>query len=129
NAAYTEAFYTIFGTGVQVLNGALDDERGHRMTWQGMIYRDDFSNDGQDFANTGAFFGSGEFCYTGRVTGLLLADCQDHHLLHLGASYTWRKSENPIGAPGFGNAGPGQIRFRALPELRDAIGGFGDAAT
>jgi phosphate-selective porin OprO/OprP len=129
NAAYTDAFYTIFGTGVQVLNSAIDDGRGDRVTWQGMIYRDDFANDGLRGDNTGATFGDGALCYTGRVTALPIAQCEDHHLLHLGLSYTWRTAENPQGAPGFGTAGPSQIRFRARPELRDAIGGFGDNAT
>jgi phosphate-selective porin OprO/OprP len=126
NAAYTDAFYTIFGTGVQILNSALDDGRGDRITWQAMIYRDDFSNDGLRGDNTGAMFGDGAFCYTGRFTALPFADCEDHHLLHLGVSYTWRKAENAQGAPGLGTVGPSMERFRARPELRDAIGGFGD---
>jgi phosphate-selective porin OprO/OprP len=117
NAAYTDAFYTIFGTGVQILNGALDDGRGDRVTWQGMWYRDDFS-----LANVGAAFGDGQFSYTGRITGLPFAECEDHHLLHLGLSYTWRKAQ----IPGQDLGGPAQVRFRARPELRDAIGGFGD---
>jgi phosphate-selective porin OprO/OprP len=126
NAAYTDAFYTIFGTGVCILNSALDDGNGDRVTWQAMVYRDDFSNDDLNFANTGAFFGDGEFSYTGRITGLVFADCQDHHLLHLGLSYTHRDAENVQGAPGFSTVGPPMVRFRARPELRDAIGGFGD---
>jgi phosphate-selective porin OprO/OprP len=126
NAAYTDAFYTIFGTGVCILNSALDDGNGDRVTWQGMWYRDDFLNSGVRGDNTAAFFGSGKFCYTGRFTGLVFADCQDHHLLHLGASYTWRAAENPQGLPGLGTIGPPTVRFRARPELRDAIGGFGD---
>jgi phosphate-selective porin OprO/OprP len=129
NAAYTDAFYTIFGTGVQILNSALDDGRGDRVTWQAMMYRDDFSQ----FGNTGAFFGSGEWCYTGRVTALLLADCEDRHLLHVGLSDTYRKAQNPINNAGTGEgvgiSGPATVRFRARPELRDAIGGFGDAST
>jgi phosphate-selective porin OprO/OprP len=128
NAAYTDAFYTIFGTGVQILNSAIDDGRGDRVTWQAMMYRDDFSN----FGNTGAFFGSGEWSYTARATALLLADCEDHHLLHVGLSGTYRKAQNPVnavGPDGVGITGPAVVRFRARPELRDAIGGFGDAST
>lgn len=126
NAAYTDAFYTIFGTGVQVLNGALDDGRGDRVTWQGMVYRDDFSNAGLAFANTGAQFGDGTLSYSARFTALPLAQCEDHHLLHLGVSYTWRNAEEPQGGPGLGATGLSMVRFRARPELRDAIGGFGD---
>ena len=39
NASYTDAFYRVFGTGVEFANTAFDK----RMTWQGMFYRDDFA--------------------------------------------------------------------------------------
>jgi phosphate-selective porin OprO and OprP len=126
NAAYTDAFYTIFGTGVQILNSALDDGRGDRVTWQAMMYRDDFVNNGLLAGNTGAQFGDGDFSYAARITALPLAECEDHHLLHLGLSYSWRKAENAQAAPGLGTVGPPLARFRARPELRDATGGFGD---
>jgi phosphate-selective porin OprO/OprP len=129
NAAYTDAFYTIFGTGVQIANSTLDDGRGDRVTWQAMVYRDDFLNAGLFGANTGAHFGDGEFSYAARITALPFAECEDHHLLHLGLSYSWRRAENVQGAPGLGTVGPPMVRFRARPEQRDAFGGLGDNAT
>jgi phosphate-selective porin OprO/OprP len=118
NAAYTDAFYNIFATGVQLCNSALDD----RITWQGMVYRDDNPRD-----NVGADFGDGAYGATGRITGLLIDECEDHHILHLGLSGTWRKAEKADATLGL--TGPDQVRLRARPELRDAFGGFGDGAT
>src|SRR5262249_7003881 len=86
----------------------------------------DFSNAGLAFANTGAQFADGAFSYSGRITALPLAQCEDHHLLHLGVSYTWRSPEEAQNDRGLGVSGPRMLRFRARPELRDAIGGFGD---
>ncbi len=117
NAAYTDAFYRVFGTGVEIANNAFDD----RMSWQIMGYRDDFNR-----ANTGADFGDGAYCATGRITGLLIDECEDRHLLHLGVSGTWRKAEKADATLGL--SGNDLVRLRARPELRDAIGGFGDSA-
>jgi phosphate-selective porin OprO/OprP len=114
NAAYTDAFYNVFGTGVQIANTALDD----RITWQGMWYRNDFTNRG----NTGIDFGDGAYCYTGRMTALLIDEDEDRHLLHVGVSGTWRRAEKA----GQELTGLGVIRYRARPELRDAFGGLGD---
>jgi phosphate-selective porin OprO/OprP len=120
NAAYTDAFYRIFATGVEIANTAFDQ----RMTWQLMGYRDDFGR-----ANVGADFGDGTYDVTGRITGLLIDECEDRHLLHLGLSGTWRKGQKADNLLGLGQSGPDLVRLRARPELRDAIGGFGDGAT
>jgi phosphate-selective porin OprO/OprP len=121
NASYTDAFYNIFGTGVQFCNSFLDDGRnGDRLTYQCSFYRDDNPR-----SNTGEDFGDGQYAVTGRVTGLLIDECQDRHFLHLGLSGTWRKAQ----APGTDVSGAYVERFSARPEQRDGIGGFGDAST
>src|SRR5262249_30179776 len=119
NAAYTDAFYNIFATGVQFLNSFLEGPNGDRMTYQVFLYRNDSPR-----ANVGADFGDGAYAATGRVSGLVFDECEGRHLLHLGLSGTWRKAEKADAALGVG--GPDLIRFRARPELRDAFGGFGD---
>jgi phosphate-selective porin OprO/OprP len=123
-AAYTDAFYNNFATGICILNSALNDGNGDRVTWQGMVYRDDNPR-----TNTGADFDDGAYAATGRFTGLVFDNCQEHHLLHLGVSGTYRKAEKndvPGAGQSPGTSGPDFVRFRARPELRDAIGGFGD---
>jgi phosphate-selective porin OprO/OprP len=120
NAAYTEAFYNIFATGVACMNSFFDDGvNGDRMTYQLMGYRDDNPR-----TNTGNDFGDGEYAVTGRVSALVIDGCEDRHFLHLGLSGTWRKAEKP----GANVTGPAVVQFQARPELRDAIGGFGDTA-
>src|SRR6185312_5903302 len=59
--------------------------------------------------------------------GLLIDEDHDTHLLHVAASGTWRRAEKADNQLGLG--GPTIQRLRARPELRDAIGGFGDGAT
>jgi phosphate-selective porin OprO/OprP len=118
NAAYTDAFYNIFATGVQICNSGLNDcVNGDRVTWQLMAYRDDNPR-----TNTGEDFGDGDYGFTGRVTALLIDQYEDAMFLHVGGSATWRKSENQV----TGGSGPATAEFRARPEMRDAIGGFGD---
>jgi phosphate-selective porin OprO and OprP len=118
NAAYTDAFYNIFGSGICILNSALDN----RVTWQGMLYRDDNPR-----ANTGADFGDGAYAGTARTTALLLDEDEDRHLFHVGLSGTWRKAEKADATLGL--SGPDIVRLRARPELRDAMGGFGDGSS
>jgi phosphate-selective porin OprO/OprP len=131
NAAYTDAFYNVFGTGVQIANTAFD----RRVFWQGMLYRNDFRGGGSvggSRANTGADFGDGDYCVTGRLGGLLIDACEDRHLLHLAVSGTYRVAEraDATTAGNFpGTAGDRMIRYRARPELRDGIGGFGDGGS
>ena len=97
NASYTEAFYNTFGTGVQIANTALDE----RVFWQAMAYRNDFRLGGSlggGRGNTGAEFGDGDYCFTGRLGGLLIDECEDRHIFSVAASATWRRSRRPTSA-------------------------------
>src|SRR5262249_42925140 len=58
---------------------------------------------------------------TGRLTALPIYENDGMHLLHLGASVSWRRAEFPD--PGL--VGPGVVRFRAPPLMRDQIGDYG----
>src|SRR5262249_23098434 len=123
-ASYTDAFYNNFATGICILNSALDDGNGDRVTWQVMGYRDDNPRE-----NNAVDFGDGAYGITGRITGLVYANCENRHLLHLGLSGTYGAAERPDATSAQGLIGPTLVRFRARPELRDAIGGFGDGVT
>lgn len=112
-AAYTDAFYENFATGIWTGNSVLDQ----RMTWAFAAYRQDNPR-----TNSAADFGDGEYGYTGRLTGLPIYECDGRHLLHLGVSGTWRNNDRPD--PGLAN--PRVARYRARPEQRDAIGDFGN---
>jgi phosphate-selective porin OprO and OprP len=114
-AAYTDAFYQNFAPGLWTGNSVLDQ----RLTWAFMAYRQELSL----HDNNGADFEDGEYAYTGRLTGLPIWECDGRHFLHLGVSATWRKGEKPD--PGL--TGPAVVRYRARPEMRDAIGDFGTA--
>ena len=116
NAAYTDAFYNIFGSGICFLNSYLDD----RMTSQAMLYRNDTSYTRGN--STGVDFGDGAYAVTGRMTGLLLDENEDRHLLHVGLSGTYRTAENRDSTLGL--VGPSRVQFRARPELRDSQGAF-----
>jgi phosphate-selective porin OprO/OprP len=120
NAAYTDAFYNIFATGVQTCNSWLDDGcNGDRVTAQTSLYRDDNPR-----TNTGEDFGDGKYGATVRATALLYDAAEDREFLHVGVSATWRKSQET----GLGTTGAPVTNFQARPELRDGIGGFGDGA-
>jgi phosphate-selective porin OprO/OprP len=115
-AAYTDAFYNNFGTGVAAMNSFWCGPYGDRMTYQVMGYRDDNPR-----TNTGEDFGDGDYAITGRMTALLIDECEDRHFLHVGVSGTWRKAQRP--GNDLGGTEP-VVQFRARPELRDSIGGF-----
>jgi phosphate-selective porin OprO/OprP len=115
-----------FAPGIWTGNSILDQH----LTWQAMAYRQEL--DLHD--SIGADFGDGKMGYTGRMTVLPVYVDDGRYLVHLGASATWRKAENPdatsattVGPPAMtsGLVGPGVVRFRARPELRDASGDFG----
>lgn len=112
-ASYSDAFYLNFVTGVWAGNHILDDHA----TWALAAYR----QDNQTHGNNGVDFGDGTWGFTGRVTALPVYEYDGRCLVHLGLSATWRKAEKPDP----GNAGEGVERFRARPEMRDAIGDFG----
>jgi phosphate-selective porin OprO/OprP len=113
-AVFTDAFFDNFGAGILTANSALDD----RVTWQGMLWRPkSVTRD-----NTGAAFGDGAYAYTGRLTFLPVYENEGRFLIHVGGSATWRNAENPD--PGV--VGPSVVRFRARPQMRDAIGDYGN---
>ncbi len=112
-SAYTDAFYENFATGIWVGNSVIDQ----RATWSAMAYRQDNPR-----TNSAADFGDGAYGYTGRVTALPIYENEGRCLLHLGVSGTWRNNEKAD--PGL--TGPRVTRFRARPQLRDAIGDFGN---
>lgn len=118
-SAFTDAFFENFATGLWAGNSIFDQ----RMTWSAMWYRQDNALHGSN----GADFGDGEYGISGRLTMLPIWENEGRHMLHLGASATYRTAENPDDANG-GIGGPGNpasVRFRARPQLRDAFGDFG----
>jgi phosphate-selective porin OprO/OprP len=95
------------------------------MTWEAMLYRQTaFLHD-----NSGADFADGSYAAVGRVTMLPIYEDNGRFLVHLGASANWRKAakEDPIGPNVYPVPNITSVRFRARPELRDAIGDFGRA--
>src|SRR5205823_2866477 len=59
-SSMSDAFYQNFASGLWQGNSILDE----RFCYQSMIYRKDIG------ANSGAFFGDGEYAVAGRLTGL-----------------------------------------------------------
>jgi phosphate-selective porin OprO/OprP len=115
-SAYTDAFYENFATGIWTGNSVFDQ----RMTWAGAAYFQD--NNPIINNNSADVFGDGVMGYTGRLTFLPLYENDGRCLLHLGVSETWRNNARP----GQNLADPRLTRFRARPQLRDAIGDFGN---
>jgi phosphate-selective porin OprO/OprP len=121
-SAYSEAFYQKVAPGLWTSNNAFDQ----RVTWAGMIYRQDEVNGGSDSGQNGVSFGDGKYATTGRLTALPVYENDGRCLLHLGVSGTWRKAEDvPVTAGQGGIAGPTFIDYRARPLLRDATGSYG----
>jgi len=116
-SAYTDAFYENFATGISATNAFLDQ----RMTYAAMAYFQD-NNPINSNTNNAVFFGDGVAGYTGRLTGLPLWENDGRCFLHLGVSGTWRNNARP----GQDLADPRLDRFRARPQLRDAIGDYGN---
>ena len=112
-SASADAFEPNFGIGIEAADSYFDQHA----TYQAFFYRQDNATNG----NNGADFGDGKYAVTGRLTALPYYSEDGSCFFHLGASATYRKAEdaNP------GVSGPGIIRFRARPDLRDAIGDFG----
>jgi phosphate-selective porin OprO/OprP len=116
-SSMSDAFWTLFAPGIFVMNNYLDQ----RMVVQTMVHR---------IQPTGFFtsdYGGGDYASSTRVTGLPIYECDGARLLHLGASYQWRRADlgRSIQPGGTGSAfGDTQnvVRFRARPELRDATG-------
>lgn len=116
-SSMSDAFWTLFAPGVFVMNNYLDQ----RVVVQGMYHR---------IQPTGFFtsdFGGGDYAATGRVTAIPIYECDGAEVVHVGASYQWRRADlgRTIQPGGTGSTfGDTQnvVRFRARPELRDATG-------
>ena len=106
-SSITEAFYQNFGTGLWMFN-----DYNQRVFWAAEAYRQDSPT------QSGTNFGDGEYAYGGRIAVLPVWENDGRCLVHLGASYFWRKAPNSNGAGPFGDTTP-SLRFRARPELRD----------
>ena len=122
-SAFTEAFYENLAPGVWTGNSVLDQ----RLTWAGMVYRQDTYSLGSDSGQNGVSLGDGKWGYSGRISGLPIWENDGRHLLRLAASATWRKAEDvppPAGVQP-GTVGPTFVDFRARPQMRDAIGDYG----
>ena len=104
-ASFGEAFYQNFSSGIWQGNSILDQ----RFCYQSMLYRVDLGS------NAGDFFGDGEYCAGGRLTGLPYYENDGRCLVHLGSSFTWRHATRG----GNETADPQFVRFRARPEQRD----------
>lgn len=124
-SSYTDAFYQDFSTGIWTGNSVLDQ----RVTWAFEAYRQDNDN-GINAPNNGVDFNDGSYGYTGRLTALPIWENDGRCLLHLGVSYTWRDAERQNAAAGSGlqgGLGARATEFRARPQLRDAIGDYGNS--
>lgn len=115
-----DAFWNEFGTGIYASNTLFEE----RATWHAMVGRIETFNQA-----SGADFGDGDYSYTGRVTALPMYEADGRCLVHVGASYQWRRADlgRTTGAAGTTviNAyadNHGIVRFRDRPELRDAVG-------
>ena len=117
------AFYQDLGPGVWTSNSVLDQ----RVTWEAMVHRQDNVTGGSDSGQNGASFGDGKYAYVGRLTALPIFENEGRCLMHLGASYSWRKAEDLPAASGVqaNTVGPTFVEYRSRPLLRDGIGEFG----
>src|SRR5262249_9092144 len=127
---FTDAFYENFGSGVWLTNNFLDQ----RVTYAAAMYRQDNDNSINQ-TNNAIDFNEGAYAYPGRVPPLPIYENDGRCWLHLGASYTYRVAEFPIttvyNVPGVqqggtGLAGPRSADFRARPQMRDALGDYGN---
>jgi len=109
---------SLFAPGILVANTYLNDH----VTFQTMFHK--VQPIVQFF--TGAF-GDGDYASTTRLTGTPIYENEGANVLHIGTSYQWRHANlgRTIQPGGTGNdfADTQHVtRFRARPELRDAIG-------
>ena len=107
-SAYSEAILLNqnFATGIWFNNTYFND----RVSQQFMIFRPDQGS------STGAFFGTGQWGWQGRLTGLPLYEEEGRKLLHLGISYGYRNGMNTLATSPFR-----LMQLRARPELRDDV--------
>ena len=107
-SAYSESIVLNqnFTTGIWFNNSYFND----RVSQQFMIFRPDQG------ASSGAFFGTGQWGWQGRLTGLPLYEEEGRKLLHLGISYGYRNGMNTLATSPFRF-----MQLRARPELRDDV--------
>ena len=109
---------SLFAPGIFMSNTFLNDH----VTFQTMFHRVQpvvqfFTGD----------FGDGDYAETSRITATPIYQNEGENVLHIGTSYQWRHGDlgRTIQPGGTGNAyadTQSVTRFRARPELRDAIG-------
>ncbi len=92
-SAYSEAIELNqnFVTGIWFNQNYFND----RMTRQFTVFRPDQA------ASSGTFFGTGQFGWQGRLTGLPLYEEEGRKLLHLGISGGWRNGQNNLAVSPF----------------------------
>ena len=109
---------SLFAPGILVANNFLNNN----VSFQSMFHR---VQPVQQFFTSD--FGDGDYASTTRLTCTPLYKDDGANLIHLGASYQWRHADlgRTIQPGGTGNIFADTqhvVRFRARPELRDAIG-------
>jgi phosphate-selective porin OprO/OprP len=115
-SALSDAFWTLFAPGVLVANTYFDD----RVTTQTMLHKVQPLQ-----VYNGAAFGDGNYAATTRATWTPVYEIDGVSVVHLGGSYQYRTGNlgRTIGGTGDAFADTQDvIRFRARPELRDAVG-------
>lgn len=123
-SALFDAFWAEFAPGVYVTNTMFDE----RATWHAMFHRNEVNN-----LASGADFGDGDYAVTGRLTALPLYENDGRCLVHVGASYQWRRADlgrtQGSTTPVFNAFADtqGVVVFRDRPELRDAVGSGANA--
>ena len=107
-SAYSEAIELNqnFITGIWFNQSYFDD----RMSQQFAIFRPDQG------ASSGTFFGTGQWGWQGRLTGLPLYEEEGRKLLHLGISDGYRNGKNNLATSPFRF-----MQLRARPEMRDDV--------
>jgi phosphate-selective porin OprO/OprP len=117
-AVLSEAFLTLFAPGVYIGNTYLDDH----VTTHAMFHK----LQPLQFYD-GTQFGDGNYAFTGRATWTPLYEHDGACVVHVGGAYQFRTGN--LGrtiAPGTTGNGfldtQKVVRFRARPELRDAVG-------
>jgi phosphate-selective porin OprO/OprP len=109
---------SLFSPGIQWS----DTYFNNNVTMQTMVHKVQPVN--QIFTNV---FGDGNYASTSRLTWTPLYENDGSHIVHLGGSYQWRTGNlgREIQPGGTGNTFADTqdvVRFRARPELRDAVG-------
>ena len=112
-SSITEAFYQNFGTGLWAFN-----DINNRIFWAAEAYRQETGSSVDGPAQSGDNFGDGEYAYGGRLAALPIYLNDGRCLVHVGASYFWRKAQNSDTTLPSTLDTPG-LEFRARQELRD----------